>query len=333
MFAHMSFIKDILFGAEKRHADLRAMCEELGVNPADIYQSDIHVSFEVAYKAWDVAVKATGDSQLGLHIGEHTNASILGLVGYLMQSCPNLLEAYKSVCNFSSVASDMFTYSLTNDGNTTLLTYSACEPWQKASPQSSRHGTEQAMAATLNVFHSLCGKKLHPQKVLLTYSRPKNSTEYDRVFNCPIQWKAPANALVFLQTDLLTPVVSYDESMMGIFCELIKQRFEKLKSESFVNQVKREIMTTFKGQLPSIDSMAARLNMTVRSLQRKLADENVSYRQVCHELGKDFAATLLSNREVKVAEVAAALGYSDAQAFQKAFKVWTGKTPGQFRQG
>ena len=90
-------------------------------------------------------------------------------------------------------------------------------------------------------------------------------------------------------------------------------------------------MTTFKGQLPSIESMAARFNMTVRSFQRKLEAENLPYRQLCQDLGRDFATNLLANKSLKITDVASALGYSDVRAFQRAFKSWTGQSPADFR--
>ena len=332
MFAHMAFVRDILLGAEKRKSNLKSMCDSLGINPSHLYHSDIHVSFEQAYRAWEVAIQQTGDQRLGLHIGEQTNPSIMGLVGHLMQSCPNLEEAFKSFCSFSVVASDMFSYSISKVADKHWLSYKACTPWIKVAPISARQGVEQAMAGTLNVFRILTGKKIFPELVHLSYPTPKDLPEYERVFQAPIKWSAPSNTLVFSHEQLSTPVLSYDESLMGVFCELIRKRFEKLDQETFVNKVKREIMTTFMGQIPSIESIAARFNITVRSFQRKLEEENSSYRELCQELGKDFAASLLSNQNVKITEVASALGYSDARAFQRAFKSWTGQTPSKFRE-
>jgi AraC-like DNA-binding protein len=332
MFANMSIVKDILLGAEKHKASLKSMCEELDIKPADIYHSDIQVPFDKAYKVWEIAVKQTDDELLGLHLGEETYPSIMGLVGYLMQSSPNLYEAFKAVCTFGRLTIDMFSYSISVSGDEAKLSYEPCTPWIKISPLSARQGTELAMAGTLNVFKILAGRKLYPQKVLLSYNRQKDLSEYERVFQAPIKWNANANTLVFSYSQLLMPVVSYDKSLMGVFCDLIKREFEKVQAETFTNQVKREIMTTFMGQLPTVESMAARFNMTVRSLQRKLEDENISYRQLCQELGKDFAATLLANKNLKIIEVASALGYSDARAFQRAFKSWTGQSPGKFRE-
>ena len=332
MFAHMAFVRDILLGAEKRKGNLKSMCDALKINPADLYHSDIHVSFEQAYQAWEVAIMQTGDQHLGLHLGEQTNPSILGLVGLLMQSSPNLEEAFKAVSRFSVVASDMFSYSISITGDKDCLSYKACTPWVKISPISARQGVEQAMAGTLNIFSMLAGMKVSPELVLLSYPKQKALPEYERIFQAPIKWNAPSNTLIFSRDKLLTPILSYDESLMGVFCNLINERFSKLNEETFVNKVKREIMTTFMGQVPSIESMATRFNITVRSFQRKLEEENVSYRALCNELGKDFAASLLSNQNVSIKEVASTLGYSDTRAFQRAFKSWTGQTPSKFRE-
>lgn len=332
MFAHMAIIRDILLGAEKHRGNLAAMCQTLDIDPADIYHSDIKVPFEKSYRAWEIAVEQTGDHHLGLHIGEHTNPSIMGLVGYLMQSCPNLEEAFRSVCSFSVVATDMFAYSISTTGNEARLTFQPCDPWVRISPMSARQAVEQAMAGTLNIFRMLAGNKIFPHQVLLGYGRQKNLSEYERIFQAPVKWNAPSNTLVFTHRQLQTPVLSYDESMMGVFCDLIKKRFAKVETDTFENRIKREIMTTFKGQLPSIESMAACFNMTVRSFQRKLEEEDLSYRQLCSGLGKDFATSLLSTQHAKVAEVASALGYGDTRAFQRAFKSWTGQTPREFRK-
>lgn len=197
MFAHMAFVRDILLGAEKRKGNLKSMCEALKIDPLDLYHSDIHVSFEQAYRAWEVAIIQTGDRYLGLHLGEQTNPSILGLVGLLMQSSPNLEQAFKAVCSYSVVASDMFSYSISITGNKASLSYKACTPWTKVSPISARQAVEQAMAGTLNIFRMLTGIKITPERVLLSYSRQKEVAEYERIFQAPIKWNTSSNTLIF----------------------------------------------------------------------------------------------------------------------------------------
>lgn len=186
MFANMSFIRDILLGAQKRKGNLNAMCDALHINPPDLFHSDIQVSFEVAYRAWEVGIEHTGDSRLGLHIGEETNTSVLGLVGHLMQSCATLEEAFTALCRFSTVTTDMFSYSISTTGERHELSYNPCTPWIRVSSVSARQAVEQAMAGTLNVFALLSGKKIFPREASFAYARPKDLSEYDDIFQAPL---------------------------------------------------------------------------------------------------------------------------------------------------
>lgn len=332
MFAHMPIIRDILLAAVKRKASLEVMCRELDIDPSDIYRSDIQVPFEKAYMAWDVAIKHSGDSELGLHMGDQTNPSVMGLVGHLLQSCPNLEESFRKVCEFSALTTDLFTYNIAVSGNRTILSYRACDAWMKVSPETARQALDQSLSGTLGVFNILCGRKIVPLEAHISISKPRHHDEYEKMLQAPIIWKAKVDSLIFSREQLLTPVLSYDESLMGMFSTLVSQRIAQMKTESsFADKVRKEIMTTFQGQLPTIESIAARFNMTVRSFQRKLDEENVSYRKLCNDLGKDFALSLLKNHQIRIGEVASALGYGDPRAFQRAFKTWTGQTPKEYR--
>ena len=112
MYAHMPIIRDILYGATNRGASLTKLCEDLTISTAELNDSDKFLDFERSYKAWEKAVEFTGDSLLGLHLGETSNPSIMGLIGHLMQSSPDLEKAYRNVCEYSKLATDMFYYTI-----------------------------------------------------------------------------------------------------------------------------------------------------------------------------------------------------------------------------
>jgi AraC-like DNA-binding protein len=138
--------------------------------------------------------------------------------------------------------------------------------------------------------------------------------------------------LIFETRQLQIPVLSYDQSLTGLFNKLIQQRLTDLKnSNNIEHKIKKEILTTFRGQLPGIESMASRFNMTSRSLQRKLEEIDSSYRKIIGNVGKELSISLLKNDEIKTTEIARTLGYSDVRAFQRAFKMWTGRSPKEFR--
>jgi AraC-like DNA-binding protein len=78
--------------------------------------------------------------------------------------------------------------------------------------------------------------------------------------------------------------------------------------------------------------VAAHMNTPVRTLHRKLADEGTSYRDICDAFRRKMACYFLSETDLSVEKIATAVGFSDARGFYIAFKRWTGKSPGAFRQ-
>lgn len=329
MYAHMPIIRDIVYGAVARGVSLQQLCDELDIAAADLNDSEKKLDFKKAYKAWEIAVKLSRDEQLGLHLGESTNPTILGLVGHLMQSSPTLLEAFRNVTVHGEVATNMFHYVIKEKKEEILLQFKPAALWLKLSPNTARHATEQAMAGTLQVFYLLSGQRIWPAQATLAFKRSGDVKEYNRVFHSEVIFKGNYNQLTFNRNQLEIPVISYDQSLYKVFDRLLVEKKRKIKANGITDQLRQIILSEFKGQLPGIEIIASRLNLTPRSLQRRLADENTSLRTLGAEIKKELAHEFLSSSEVKVAEVASLLGYSEASAFRRAYKTWTNKTPRQ----
>lgn len=320
MFAHMPIIRDIVFGAAQRGANLNNVCASLGLSIEELNDSGRSVPFESAYRTWELAVTQTGDPQLGLHLGETATPAILGLIGHLMQSSPDLLTAYQQVCRHAEFATDMFRYSIAVGDKETILTYQPVKAWTTVSPGSARQAVEQAMAGTLNVFCLLSGKKVSPVEAGFAYARPKAIRDYERIFG-NVVFTRKENSLRFKTEELKLPVKSYDKSMFALFDKLIREKISALKRTASLSDAVRRILTDeFKGQIVPAGVVAGQLNMSVRTFQRKLNEEGSNYRDIASDLRKSFAKKLLSQRGVRVSEVARLLGYSEASALRKALK-------------
>ena len=325
MFAHIPIVRDIIYGAVSKGASLKDLCEALSIDPSDLNDSEMKVDFRRAYSAWTLAEEMTGDPLLGLHLGEMTNPSILGLLGHLMQSSPNLLEAFRNVCKFSELATDMFTYRIKEQGHTILLQYKAATHWTNVSNASARHATDQAMAGTLQVFYLLSGHRVYPMATSFTF-RKQSVSEYERIFRSPVKFNEAVNQLTFSRSSLVAPVISYDRSLLSVFTKMLQDR--KLKgSDTITGDLRRVIMHDFKGQIPGIEILASHLHLTVRSLQRRLTNEKTTFRKFTSQVKSELSRQLLSAKGSKVSQVSSLMGYSDPRAFRRAFKAWTGTAP------
>jgi AraC-like DNA-binding protein len=331
MFAHMPIIRDILYGAVNRGASLEVLCEKLNISAEQLRENDSRVDFKTAMKAWDLSVKYSQDPLLGLHLGEGTHATILGMVGYLMQTSATLEEAFRQVAKYSSVATDMFSYRIVNDSRDAItLEFAPAEMWVKLSASSARQAVDQAMAGTLHVFQLLAGKRIHPIRVEMKAPRPSHISEYERVFSVQTTFRSRKNVLTFRRVDLNRPILSYDESLFKSFESLLQKKANK-EVHLMRDRLRTLILVEFTGQVPAIEIAASAFNLTTRSLQRKLEAEGTSYREIASAIKEEVARELLASKDTKVSEVARLLGYSEASSFRRAFKNWTNETPQTYR--
>jgi AraC-like DNA-binding protein len=126
---------------------------------------------------------------------------------------------------------------------------------------------------------------------------------------------------------MATPIISYDKSLYSFFNLLLAEKQQALAQQrSISEEIKEVLLRQFGGQIPPIEVVAAHMNMSLRTFQRRLAEEKITFRQVTNELRKELAFSLLDNCHFKKADVAQLLGYADLSSFQRAFKNWT-KTP------
>ncbi|MEJ1240634.1 AraC family transcriptional regulator ligand-binding domain-containing protein [Chryseolinea sp. T2] len=328
----MPIIRDILYGAAHRGANLSAMCRSLGISVADLSQSDQMIEFKKAYTAWNVALEATGDPMLGLHLGTTTTTAILGIVGHLMQSCATLEEAFKQVCEFGAVATDMFKYSMVTRRDQIILIFSPSPSWVRQSPITARHAVDQAMAGCMNVFFLLSGNRVQPQQVTFSMKRPAQPDHYAQVFTTRLEFDSKSNSLVFFRSDLQAPLPRYDRSLFATFKSMAgKQMRTRKTARHFHDNVLHCMRHEFAAQVPSLNIMAAHLNMTARTFQRKLAAENIKYRDLYDLVSKEIALSLINSENTSISDVSRLMGYSEPSAFRRAVKRWTKSTPGTLK--
>jgi AraC-like DNA-binding protein len=99
-----------------------------------------------------------------------------------------------------------------------------------------------------------------------------------------------------------------------------------------IDRVRATIRRELAGGDPSLDQVARELGTSRRSLQRRLADENLTYAQVLDDVRSTMARAYLAQRELSIAEVGYLLGFSEQSSFTRAFRRWTGVSPAEFRR-
>ena len=128
------------------------------------------------------------------------------------------------------------------------------------------------------------------------------------------------------------PIITSDYNLLRILVQYANEKLVALEQEQgFYTIVRQSILNLVKPQFPTIEQVAANLNISVRTLQRRLKAEDHTYKSVLDELRKGFALDYVKNKSLTIQEITYLLDYSEPSAFNRSFKRWTGKSPLEYR--
>jgi len=173
--------------------------------------------------------------------------------------------------------------------------------------------------------------RITPQRLELI--RPVHSRALlESHFGCRVRFKASRDALVFRNSDLDQPFVTRNvELLAAIGAQLESELQERKASADVGEQVKQTFKRSLAGKRPTLQHVAQQLCMSVRTLQRRLTDTGMTFQRVVEDTRRELAHHYLKHSAVELNETAFLLGYEDANSFFRAFHLWEGASPGEWR--
>lgn len=327
------FIANIIQFAGQQGADRRQLIELTGKENLEAL-NDPALRFEsgVYNRVLEKALKLTGDPFFGLHAGEFLNLSAAGLIVQIIQSSRTVLEALEHLVTFANLGCSALPYQLRELETEWELSMIPAPLWEDQSPDAVRHTLDGAVMFTLRAFHTLTRQKHRPARVHFTYLRPEKFMEYERLFHCPVYFSKPLNAIFLDKKHVTESVITGDYDMLRVLVRYAEEKLSVLKRESgYAAIVRQSILHLVKPQFPNIGQVAANLNISIRSLQRRLAEEGLSFQSVTDSLKRQLAMDYLANQDLNIKEIAYLLDYADASAFIRSFKRWESVSPLEWR--
>ena len=166
--------------------------------------------------------------------------------------------------------------------------------------------------------------------MLLPRCAPADPEPYRRHFRAPVRFNQESAVIVFPARDLDLRVAGADPMVRALLEERIQQ-LKGAQGSEFSDDIRRLLRTRMTSNHCSAEDIAHLLAMHRRTLSRRLKDGGMGYRAITNEIRFEIARQLLRDTQVPLAQIAAALGYSEASAFTRAFRRWSGQTPTAWR--
>jgi AraC-like DNA-binding protein len=311
----------------ERGAPLGQLLAEHGLGEEATRASDVSMPLDRFRALTGRIASLTGDPLLGVHAACALPPGTYGVVEFLMRSAPTPRDSLQQLLRFVPLFNNLLRVSLTDHGE--LATVELAIPGEPLCL--GREGNEYTLAVFINIGRQLAAEGWSPEEVAFPHPRPTSASELDeltRFFGCrALTFGAGAMRLVFRALDLGIPVRTGDSALHS-FLEREASSLAARTPVDDLDAAREAIRTALKTGEPSIGDVARALRTSGRTLQRRLHERDTSFRTLVGEVREGLAREYLQAGDRSLKEVASELGYADVRAFGRAFKRWTGRTPG-----
>ena len=328
------FIANLLDVAAERGADRDALLGAVGLTLRQLQDETTRVEAEVYNAFVATAVRECGDPLFGLHAGERLNIAAAGLIAQIVQSCSSVRQALEMCCEFAMLGCRALPLEMHAEGDAVFLAMTPDPNWLEQSPAAVQQTLDGVLAFTLREYHMLVQFSRMPLEVRLSRPRPARVTEYERVFGCPTLFNCARDGMLFPRAMLEQPIHSANYELLQLLVDFARQKLAEIEQgDPLERRVRNAVLAMLHPRFPSVDQVAAHLNVSVRTLQRRLTERGLSFRTILDELRNDFALRYLRRADLPIAEVADLLNYSDSANFIRAFRRRHDVSPAQWRRG
>jgi AraC-like DNA-binding protein len=296
--------------------------------PADLFsRKEAKLSPTDYFNLWLGLEQAAGTEELPLMIGKAISVEAFDPPIFASICSPNLNTALKRLAKFKPLIGPM-TMKIDIQKHQTCATLD-CYGYTDKIPRS--------LGASELIFFTqlarLATRRMITPVTLELSQLPKSGEPLENYFGNQIR-PGKAIRIGFTAKDAERPFLTEDAAMWNFFETGLKQRLSDLETETTTKQrVKSALLEMLPSGHSAIEETANRLAMSKRTLQRQLNQESSSYKEVLNSTRLALAQHYLSRSVVSPPEISFLLGYQDSNSFLRAFKSWTGVTPGEYRNG
>ncbi|TXH05758.1 MAG: AraC family transcriptional regulator [Nevskiaceae bacterium] len=314
--------------APERGVQPECLCRGLGFSVEDLSKPTTRVSYRQASLMIRRALEAIPDPALGLTLGARGTLGSMGLIGHAMAMCPTLGEAMNLALEHLVLTGAVgYRIELRVGGGLLWLELEHNFP----DPDIQAFITEEAFASALTYARALTGGKANPVQVDFTHPERGSGAFAHEVFGVPVRFGCTRNRFVLEPSLLALPVPTHHPLGLRQALDLLEQftRQERAKDD-LCSAVERAAYRTLTSGI-TLEDIARELNMSSRTLRRRLAGSGMSFEALVENVRKTRALSLLTHSDAAVERVAQETGYSDVRNFRRAFKRWTGVSPSEYR--
>lgn len=323
----IAFVQSIVRAYDRYGKGPRSALHAAQIRPSLLRQPEARVTADQLETLTDIAMRELDDEALGW-FSRHLPWGTNGMLCRAALPSANLRVALSRWCrHYALLVDDIHLEVRVENGLAHLNVYERAELGLQR---------EFCLVSTLrNILGFACW--LTDSRIPLTgatfpYPEPAHSRAYGLIFRTPVSFREPHAGFSFDAEYLKLPVRRDDRDLRQMLLRPLPLIVLQYRRDRLLSQRLRNLLRTRSLELSNADALAFELNLSTRSLYRHLAEEGTSLQRIKDEVRREVATHLLTRSHKSLKQVAAAAGFRNEASFNRAFRQWTGQSPGEYRQ-
>jgi AraC-like DNA-binding protein len=309
------------------HCDSRALFERAGLDPQRMRDPNARYAVFGMTRLWNLAVRETRDPAFGLAVAKYWHPTTFHALGYAWMASETLEDAFERTARYIRI--------VTNAAHASLVEREAGFRFSLSPVSGGLVPANEAVDAALATLVTMCrtsyGPEFRVQRVEMSRPLPVDPKPFSEYFQSPIEYGAPLNALHMDKASARARLPTANAELAVANDRIMKEHLARLDRDSVATQVKARLLGRLSSGHATEESVAQALNMSLRSLQRRLKEEGASYKDLLNETRRELATQYVKNSRLSIGEITYLLGFSEPSNFTRAFRRWQGVSPSEFR--
>ncbi len=309
--------------------DPRPIYESIGVDPDGPKDAGDRQPNRVITEMFDRAGQLSGDPALGLRVGLRSEPRHFFVIGHAWLASATLVDAFHKLLRYEAIL---------NSGQTDLRferqgdLFVLSEAYPNPSDYPGKLRADNGIASVLKMCYAVRGEPLYPVRMDLFATSRVPLDIYREIIQGPVRRSNERTAIYFRVPELEAPLGGAIPEIVDTSCRIADRYLESLDANKIAHKVRAQLVQMLPGGVVDQERIAASLYRSASTLHRQLTAEGTTYRDVLERTRRELAEAYLRDGRHSLAETAFLLGFSDQGNFARAFKRWTGSSPGQYRK-
>jgi AraC-like DNA-binding protein len=316
-------------GIESYGYDSAELFAKAGLDHSKLKDPLARFSYQKVTHLWELARELIDDPCFGIKVASFWHPTTLHALGYSWLASNSLEEAFERMSHYARLintgAKGVLKMRKSEDACYLILDAA------KLKPLPLDETVDYVMAMLMTMCRTAYNAELQPIRVSFQHPKPACTDCFTEFFDAPVGYSQPETSICLDLETITTPLTTANPELVRINDQIVTDYLANLDRADVTMQVRAKLIERLPSGRVTEDEIADSINVSQRSLQRRLKEQGMSFTQLLESTRSELGLQYVRDPQRSFNEIAFLLGFAEPGNFSRAFKRWYGKSPSEYR--